>query len=43
MHTIWFRPHGYSVALSIEVNNPEFAAHVWDLLNKEFLMLSTKP
>jgi hypothetical protein len=42
MHTIWFRPHGYSVALSIEVN-PEFAAHVWGLLNKEFLMLSTKP
>ena len=42
MHTIWFRPHGSSGALSVEVNTM-FAAHVWDLLNKEFLMLSTRP
>lgn len=42
MQTIWFRPHGSSGALSVSVNS-EFAAHVWGLLEKEFLMLSTKP
>jgi len=42
MHTIWFRPHGSSSALSVEVNEV-FASHVWDLLSKEFLMVSTRP
>jgi hypothetical protein len=42
MHTIWFRPHGSSGALSVEVNEA-FAAHVWELLSKEFLMVSAKP
>ena len=42
MHTIWFRPHGSSGALSVEVNRT-FASHVWDLLSKEFLMVSTRP
>ena len=42
MQTIWFRPHGSSGALQVSVNT-EFAAHVWNLLAKEFLMLSTRP
>jgi len=42
MHTIWFRPHGYSNALSVEVT-AVFASHVWDLLQKEFIMVSTRP
>ena len=42
MYTIWFRPHGCSGALSVEVNIT-FAKHVWDSLNKEFYMCSTRP
>jgi hypothetical protein len=42
MHTIWFRPHGSSGALQVVVNTT-FASHVWDLLSKEFLMVSTRP
>ena len=42
MHTIHFRPHGSSGGLQVEVNTV-FAGHVWDLLSKEFLMLSTRP
>jgi hypothetical protein len=39
---MWFRPHGSSGALSVQVNTL-FAAHVLDLLSKEFLMVSTRP
>jgi hypothetical protein len=42
MHTIWFRPHGSTAALQVVVNTT-FASHVWDLLSKEFLMVSTRP
>jgi len=42
MQVIWFRPHDSSGALSVEVNTL-FASHVWDLLSKEFYMVSTRP
>jgi hypothetical protein len=42
MLTIWFRPHGTSGALQVSVNT-QYAPHVWDLLAKEFMMLSEKP
>lgn len=42
MQVIWFRTHGLSRCFSIEVDT-EFASHVWDKLEKEFLMVSTRP
>jgi len=42
MTTIWFKPHGASGALSVDVNMA-FAATVWDDLEKQFSMVSARP
>jgi len=42
MVTIWFRPHDMKGAISTEVN-ATFAPHVWDLLAKQFYMVSERP
>jgi len=42
MHTIWFCYHNSSTALNVKVT-ALFAPQVWDKLNEEFRMLSTRP
>ena len=41
--TIWFKVHGTSGALSVHVDNVDYAAVVWDLLAKNFHMVSARP
>jgi hypothetical protein len=41
--TIWFRPHGCSGALSVLVENVDYARVVWDGLEVSFHMMSARP
>jgi hypothetical protein len=42
MQTIYFRTHNSRDAMSVEVNS-FMAATVWELLSREFHMLSAQP
>ena len=42
MQTIYFRTHNSSAAMSVEVNS-FMAAQVWEMLSREFHMLSAQP